>query len=150
MAQQGYKLWCQDVCWWRFSSLQVFLDVFAFPREMKCRTGLYKSLYTGTIDLPPWLTSSGPLGAPCSCNNTLAIQSWQRITSLPGHLRVSSIKPAKSYRTQELPTCNIWGSPRTELWEKRLSHCDCWWLFFVFWAYSNTAFHALTLTRPFV
>lgn len=61
--------------------------VAAFLREMQCSdwwTSLYKSLYTGTIDLSPSMTRSGPLRAPWSCNDTLAIQSFQRITSLLG------------------------------------------------------------------
>lgn len=45
MALQGDKLYNVPRCLF-------FLDVFAFLREMQCWTCLYKSPYTGTIDLP--------------------------------------------------------------------------------------------------
>ena len=54
------------------------------------------------------MTRSGPLGAASSCNNTQAIQSWQRITSLLGQPQNNQYKDLS--RTSTATNCNIWGS----------------------------------------
>lgn len=58
--------------------------VVHFPGRCRAQIGgLYKSLFTGS-GFPSLHDRSGPLGIPWSCNNTLTIQSFQRITSTFG------------------------------------------------------------------
>lgn len=95
---------CSYMCHQRGVNCIVFLIEMQHP-DWWC--GLHKSLYRCAKDLRPDMTRSGTLGSCFSCNNTAAIQSWQRITSMVSH-RITSIKPTKCCHT--LLSCNIWGS----------------------------------------